>query len=125
MTFLWKPTQFQAQHSKKKKKKKKKTPPKKKKNTKKPKKNKKKKTKTIKKKKKKKKKKSPAELKTFFLQNFTFLQFGSLFQSINFFSNEKPGVVEVCVCVGGEPKVEHYWGVTRGSFLWSDNQVRR
>lgn len=31
-----------------------------------------------------------------------FLQFGSLFQSINCFSDEKPGVVEVGLCALGE-----------------------
>lgn len=30
------------------------------------------------------------------------LQFGSLFQSTNCFSDEKPGVAEVCLCVFGE-----------------------
>lgn len=31
----------------------------------------------------------------------------------------------VSLCVWGEPRLEKYWRVTRGSFLWSDNQVRR
>lgn len=39
---------------------------------------------------------------------------------MNYFSDEKPGMVEVCV--GGEPRVEKQWGVTRGSFLWSDTK---
>lgn len=42
---------------------------------------------------------------------------------MNYFSDEKPGrFVYMC---WGRTRVEKQWGVTRGSFLWSDNQVRR
>lgn len=55
---------------------------------------------------------------TFFMSTVWFW-----FWRMNCFSDEILGVAEVCLYVLGENlRWKNTWGVTRGSFLWSDNR---
>lgn len=76
-----------------------------------------------------KRKKSPAvatlELKTLFSTEFHVYSLVLCFRAQIAFQMKNLGWWRcICVC-RGEPRAEKYQGVTRGAFLWSDNQVRR